>query len=363
MKYDLTGYNIDNLLKTFYNKKIVLKNVERPSHNHIKFEIQDWQAKKAQKYIANFKGEKTPSFFKRLPKIILANLGLVIAMFVGCVFYCFSSNYTWQIRIFGTKELKQTEVLQVLKDNGVRIGKINLKTSAEIETILLENYDRIAQVSVVKEGSTIVINLSEKLVYNQQTFEPIMAKFNGIITKINLITGTTNIKVGDYVNAGDALVLPFNLDKFGNKISVKPMAEIEAKMFVVGCKKISEIETILTRSGKLQMVYDYYLFNKHIFSGKNKNSFALFENVSYNENVSDLVPLKRVVNCFYELVPTEISHNLEQEKQSAIQESESIAQGKMQADFQLIDSFTKTEISNRTLYAYTTLTVLGRIND
>lgn len=363
MRYDLTGYNIDNLLKTLYNKKIVLKNVNRDSHNHITFELLDSQVKKAQKYIANFKTKQTSSFFKRLPKLILANLSVVIAVFVGCAFYLFSNNYVWQIRIFGTKELTQNDVLQVLNQNGVSTGKLNLKSAKEIETILLENYDRIAQVSVIKQGTAIVINLSEKLVYNATTFEPIKAKYNGIITKINLITGTTNIKVGDYVNAGDYLILPFNLDKSGNKISVKPMAEIEAKIFVVGTAQMAKTETVLVRSGKSKICYDYSIFNKHIFFGKNKNSFALFENVSYNENISGLVPLKRKVNCFYELVQTEITHDFEAEKQNLLDQSKTRAEQQLRQNFAVIDTQQSTQLVGEKLYAYTIITVIGQIND
>lgn len=363
MKYDLTGYNIDNLLKTLYSKKFVLKNVQRIAYNQVKFELLDSQAKKAQKYIANFKTKQTPNFFKRLPRLILANLGLIIAIFVGCVFYLFSNNYIWQIRIFGTKDLTQNDVLQVLNQNGVKIGKLNVKSAKEIETILLENYDRIAQVSVIKQGTAIVINLSEKLVYNTQTFEPIKANFNGIITKINIVTGTTNIKVGDYVNAGDDLILPFNLDKFGNKISVKPMAEIEAKMFIVGTAQICKTETVLVRSGKSKICYDYYLFDKHIFFGKNKNSFALFENVSYNENISGLVPLKRKVNCFYELIPTQITHDFEAEKQILLDLSLSNAEQQLKTNFAVVNTQQSTQLVANKLYAYTILTVIGQIND
>ena len=50
MKYDLIGYNIDNLLRTLYTKKITLLNVERPSQTHVKFELKDKHDKKAKKY-------------------------------------------------------------------------------------------------------------------------------------------------------------------------------------------------------------------------------------------------------------------------------------------------------------------------
>lgn len=363
MKYDLNGYNIDNLLKTLYSKKVTLLNVERIGQTRVKFELPNRFDKKAKKYIANFTGTKTPSFFKRLPKILLANLGLVIALFVGVAFFLFSSNYTWQIRILGLKDLTEKEIIKVLEQNGVKKGKINLKSNKQIETILLENYDKLAQVSVVKRGTALIVNLSEKLVYEQQVFQPIKAKYCGIITKINIITGTTNIKIGDYVNAGDSLVLPFNLDTSGNKISVKPMAEIEAQIFVIGSASVQKQQTILTRTGKKQLVYDYYIFNRHLFSGKNKNSFVFFENVSYNKNVSNLLPIKRKITCFYELAPTVVEHDLQAEKQQMIEQSQQDAKGKMPQGMQVCDEQTQTQIVGDSLFAYTTLTLQGRIND
>ncbi len=363
MKYDLKGYNIDNLLKTLYNKKIVLMNVERPSHDQVKFEIPDKFCKKAQKYITNFKAQKTANIIKRLPKILVANLGLVIALFVGAIFYFFAGNYVWQIRVFGVKDLNVADIVQVLKQNGVQTGKINVKSGQEIQTILLEHYDRLAQVSVVKKGTTIIINLSEKLVYELEEYQPIKANFNGIITSLDVVTGSLNVKIGDYVNKGDILVLPFNLDKSGNKISVKPMAEIQAKMFVVGASKLTKQDTVLTRTGKKQLTYEYYIFNHRIFCGKNKNSFALFENVSYNENVSSLVPLKRKVTCFYELAPTQIEHDFEAEKQSLVEKSQQEAQAKLPQNYELLDQQVKTEIVADTMYAYTIITIQGQIND
>ena len=116
MKYDLKGYNIDNLLKTLHAKKIVMYNIVRPDHNRIIFEVNDKQAKKVNRYIANFKVTQTLSVFKRLPKIMLANLGLILGVFFGIIFGIFASNYTWQIKVYGLKDLTETQILDVLKN-------------------------------------------------------------------------------------------------------------------------------------------------------------------------------------------------------------------------------------------------------
>jgi len=360
MKIDLTGYNIDNLIKILHLKKITLTNITRISHNKISFEILDKDYKKVKRHIANFKVKETLSSLKRFPQFLLNNLGVLIGCFVGIGFGIFASQYTWQIQVYGTKDLSKQDIISVLNDNGIKKGKINHQTSEEIEEILLNKYDRIAQVSVVREGTAIIINLSEKLVYQEVEFQPIKAKFAGIIKDINMITGTTNIKVGDYVNVGDILVLPFNINANGEKVSVQPLAEIKAEIYTIAKCELKKQETKLVRSGKTHTTYDYQFRNKKIFSGKNKNSFALFETVMYNENISDILPLNRNVYVNYELVEMQIINDFEKEKQNLIEESVSIAYKNLPVG-EILNKNTQTSIVGDTLFAITTITSYGMI--
>ena len=321
MKIELNGYNIDNLLKILHQKKITLFNLKRTSHNNISFEILDKDYKKTTRYIVNFKVKETLSKLKQLPQFLLNNLGLILGCFIGILLGIFASQYTWQIKVYGTKDLSVNDIIAVLSDNGIQKGKINHETSEEIEEILLNKYDRIAQVSVIREGTAIIINLSEKLVYTEEEFQSIKAKYSGIIKEINIITGTTNVKVGDFVNVGDVLVLPFNINANGEKVSVQPLAEIKAEMFVVSKAEMNKVETKLVRSGSATTTYNYKFKNKKIFSSKNKNSFALFESVMYNENISDILPLNRDVIVHYELIEQEVINDFDKEKQSLIENS------------------------------------------
>lgn len=360
MKIELNGYNIDNLLKTLHFKKITLTNIERTAHNKVSFEILDKDHKKVKRYIANFKVKETLSKFKQIPQILLNNLGVILGCFVGVLFYLFASNYTWQIQVYGTKDLSVNDIITVLSENGIRKGKINHQTSEEIEEILLNKYDRIAQVSVIREGTAIIINLSEKLVYVEGEFQPIVAKHSGIIKEIKTVTGTTNVKVGDYVNAGDILVLPFNINANGEKVSVQPLAEIKAEIFVVSKCEMNKVETKLVRTGNSTTTYDYKFKEKKIFSGKNKNSFALFETVVYNENISGILPLNRDVITYYELAETEVINDFDKEKQNLINESVELAYKELPAG-EILNETTQTSVLNDTLFAITTIAIYGII--
>lgn len=363
MRFDLHGYNLDNLIKKLYLKKVTLYNVTKYSNEHLTFEIDDKDEKKVRRYIANFKVKSTLRKIKLIPKFIATNVGILIGVFLGIIFAIFVSNYTWQIRIYGTIELSEADIIQVLKDNGISTGKINLTSSEDIESILLNNYDRIAQVSVIKQGTAIIINLSEKLVYVETEYEPIVAKFNGIITDINIITGTSNVKIGDYVNVGDQLVLPFNINSNGEKVSVEPLAEIKGQIFIINKTELKRTEYVLQRTGKSIVTYKYKLFDLNLFSGKSKNSFALFETVSYNENVSRLIPLSRDVIVYYELAPVEILHDFDAGKDDLIEKSRTGAYDLLPAYTRMIDEQTSVSVLDDTMYATTIITIEGIIND
>lgn len=363
MKIELEGYNIDNLLRLLYLKKVRMYNLKRNGDKMVTFEIEDRDYRKVKRYIANHKPKITDRFVKRLPKFVLANLGLVIGVFFGIIFCIFASNYTWQILVYGTEDLRPSDIINVLSDNGVRVGEINHETSADIEDILLKNYDKIAQVSVIRQGTAIIINLSEKLVYDDTIYEPIVARYNGIVTDINIITGTINVKVGDYVNIGDILVLPFNLNTEGEKVSVEPLAEIIGKIFVIGKAELSREEVVLVPTGQEIIEYEYKLWGRHLFFGKNKNSFALYQTNMYNEYISRVLPITRTATVYCELVEEVITHDFALERENVMQASIDKAYNALIDYDEMLDKNTTLTTIGDKMTACTTLTLIGRLND
>ncbi len=363
MKFNLSGYNISNILRSLHVKKVKIYNLKYHSLNDVEFEVEDKDIKKVKRQIANVKFKQTPRKIKNIKKYILLNLGLILGVFFGSIASIFLSNYTWQIIVYGTQELSVSEIESVLKQNGVCKGKINTQTSEEIETILLNNYDRIAQVSVIKQGSAIIINLSEKLIYNDAQYLPICATYSGVITEIDIVTGTNNVKVGDFVHAGDVLVLPYNINSNGEKVSVKPIAQIKATMFISSKCELNKTDTILQRTGRTLTEYKYKIFNKNLFSGKIKNSFALFETDVYNENVSDLLPLTRDVVTYYELTQVKIENDFEKEKQNLIDKSINLAYASLPVYEEKFNEKSEVLIINNKMFASTTITITGIIHD
>ena len=362
MKIDLEGYDIDNLLRLLYLKRVRLYNVRRHCYTSVSFEIDRAQEKKVKRYIRNFKAKLEPRPMQKISAYLATNIGALLGVFFGFLMCIWTSNYTWQILVYGTQELSVDDIVQVLADNGIEKGDINLETSEEIENILLTKYDRIAQVSVIRQGTAIIINLSEKLIYNEQDYDPIVARYNGVITDINIITGTANVRVGDYVNAGDILVLPFNVNTSGEKVGVEPLAEISGRIYVVGKAELPREETVLTPSGNKISTYDYSLWGKHLFSGRNKNSFAFFNTFVYNEYISDVLPIQRTITVYEELVESVIVHDLARERDGVVSLSRERAYNGLAHYDSVIDENVDVTIVQDKLIAITTLILEGLLN-
>src|SRR5699024_8221798 len=84
----------------------------------------------------------------------------------------------------------------------------------------------------------------------QGSFQPIVSDYDGMITHINLIQGTPNVKVGDIVQKGDVLVYPYVADGEGQVMPVLPRAEIKADVWLSENEVFYEYQIKQERTGR-----------------------------------------------------------------------------------------------------------------
>lgn len=358
LRIKVKGVNLDTLINSIYNLGITLRNIARKEHKEICFNIQSDDFAKIKDSIfknADYEIVKEtgiPNF-----KILLKKYAFVVVTFAVCVMlFIFSTTFIWDIKIYGIENISRQDVIAALGKNNVKIGNVYLYDNDKLEKILLNEIKDIAQVSVDKQGNLLLINISEKIRYKEPDFEPVLSQFYGIITECKLISGTLCVKAGDYVNAGDVLVQPYILDANGNQVKVEPIAEIKAKVYIVGQTALEKEEIVFVRSGKKNVQCDFYLFGKKIFSNKARNRFANFETNVYNKYISSLIPIICRRTEIYELVPKKVINNLELEQSKAEQKARELAYGQIKNLSSVMDESCNSEIINDILYANCVLT-------
>ena len=357
VKLQVTGYNLDQLISKIHSKNVTIYNIEKPKANVMFFSIKFSQYRQLKPLISNYEYNIKYLGFSNFKNWFKSNIAILIAIPFILVGMYFSTRFTWNIKIYGAENTLNNQIIQILSDNNIKVGGRLPSDNKYIEQILLNQLPNVAQVSCITRGTTIVINVSPKLVYTPEIYEPIRASLNGIITTFSLVSGTMAVNVGDFVNKGDILVYPFALDKDGNQVDVKPIAEVKAKAYVVGSAKLNASTTELVRTGKQHTTSSITLLNKNLFSTKLPKPFDIYETSVYNEYISSVLPVIRTKTTYYELGYKVVNYDLVAEQSRIEQESKDLAYQNLPTNSEVLDEKTTSIIVNDTLYSTTTLTI------
>ena len=351
------GYNLDQILNKLQTKNIIIYNIDRAENNVMFFTIKLSQYKLVKPLLKNYEYHIKYLGIANFKTWLKKNVAILLVLPFSLALMAFSTKCIWNIKIYGGEGELESSVIQILKDNNIEKGKFLPSDNELIEKILLKQLTNVAQVSCITRGTTIVINISKKLVYTPEIYKPICASYSGIITNFSLISGTMAVSIGDFVNKGDILVYPFTLDKQGNQVDVQPLAEIKAKAYVVGSSKLNSTQTLLSRTGKEYTISSITLLNKNLFSKKSSKPFALYETSVYNEYISSVLPLIRTRVTYYELDYMLVNYDLVAEQGRIERESIDLAYQNLPTSSEILDEQTTSVIINDTLYSTTTLTI------
>ena len=127
------------------------------------------------------------------------------------LFFCileFMSGYIWIIDINGNHNVKDEEILAACEKIGITEGikKDSIYPKFEREKLLLE-LDDIAWASLNIEGSRLTVNVTEIREYDREkVYSNLKSTADGIIEKMDIVSGNSVVKVGDAVKKGDLLV-------------------------------------------------------------------------------------------------------------------------------------------------------------
>lgn len=357
IRLKVIGYNLDQLINKLQNSNIVCYNITRNENKVMFFSIRIKDYKKVKPMLKNYEYHIKYLGVANFKTWLIKNLAIILVIPFAFGLMTFSTQFTWSIKIYGGEGELEKEVVEILKDNDIAVGKFLPKDSQKIEQILLRQLPNIAQVSCIRRGTTLIVNLSKKLVYTPNIFEPIRAKFNGVVTNFSLISGTMAVNVGEFVEVGDILVYPFTLNKEGEQVSVNPIAEVRAKAYVVGTAKLNATGTELARTGRKCTISSIKLLNKNLFSKKLPKPFDIYETSVYNEYISSVLPIMKTTITYYELTQVVVNYDLDAEQPKLEDESKRMAYNNLPSNSDILDEQTSSLIIQDCLYSTTTLTI------
>lgn len=341
--FKVKGLNVEKNLSSL-SKKIPLFDITRIEKNQTTISVNFIHRKRLKKELRSLGyeilEEKNYGF---LPKILVIffNFGTIFAIFSSLLLYFLQSSYVLQYEVIGTESLSKVEIVDYIKENfSSNVHKFNTN---EIENSLYTNFDEISFVSCIVKGQTLVVNIKEKLLPEEiyGDFEPIISNFDGKITEIELISGTSVVNVGDYVNKGDVLVEPFYFDS--NGVMQKVDADAKIKMEVYLTSKITHFDTRIekVRTGNFVTLDEISLFGLNIYTSGEIPNYKLFEEEVRISNLSDnnILPFRLKRTIFYELENTIVNEKFEDKKEEIIKKAREKVLEKIENCDTIVDEF------------------------
>ena len=301
IKYKIQGYNFEKLLNNLIKNEIKLKKIKKLDDNILEFYLYKNNNKIIKNNInkLNIKiiNEKNFGFLFFL-KNIFFRVGLVSAIIISIILLFLSQMFVFKIEVYGNEKITKQEIISCLKELGVNtFTSKNSINTFELEKNISEKIPSISLVSVMTKGTSLIINLQEKVIndeyQNVGLFEPLKANLSGRIKSIKLIQGTLNCKVGDLVKENDILVYPYIIDSSGNKKSVKAEAEIVAEVWYES--RITHYDECVKtyETGKTIEKNNLYFLDMPIYVDKKDVKFNQYETkISYTYLSSFLIPIK-----------------------------------------------------------------------
>lgn len=137
--------------------------------------------------------------------------GILVGMAIFIAFILVMSNFIWKIEVSGNEKLDTADIVEQLKDLGVKEGSSRRGIDArDVERQMLLRLPELGWIAVNIEGGIANIRIHERTMPPERLDSKVpcnlVATDSGQIKKINVYDGQAMVKPGDTVVKGDILV-------------------------------------------------------------------------------------------------------------------------------------------------------------
>ena len=318
-----------NQERSFNNisKTVSIYNIKKEDDGTSQFEVDYKDAKKTKKFLEQ-QGFQILSvtnhgiLFKF--KNLFTRYGIVAGLIFCLLFYLLQYNFILQVKVLGEPSEIQSLIKEYVVDNLNSNFKYNIDTK-EIENSIKAEFDQVSSVSVAIYGQTLLINYNPSTIPEEMRgeFDPIVSEYDGMITDIELVSGTLNVKVGDIVQKGDVLVYPYIIDTDGETRQVTPSAKITANVWFSESITHYDYRLETKRTGKKIVSSFVKLGDLVIYSHDRENNFQEYEVESYSQPLTKnlLLPFTLEKIVYYQTQTDEIIEPFEEVREEVIEKA------------------------------------------
>lgn len=209
----------------------------------------------------------------------------------------------------------RSTLVEQIDNFGVSIGsslsRLNLD---ELENYLCRNLDGALYAIAEVRGSTLFVSVIDTVdlspVVDYTARHDVVATFDGVITRMVVVSGTPVVEVGQKVTAGQTLVEGVRTFTDGSRQNVRAVAEVYATVYY--SHTVEFVPTVIeyVRSGETLSRSSLLLAKKTVQS-KSALTFTHYE-VEQSEYYLQPLNIKVIDSVYYELKPLVKNYTFEQ---------------------------------------------------
>lgn len=324
------GYYIEKFINICRNNGIYLEGLKREKSTIIEANIPVKEFKRVAKIAKSNKckikiGEKKglPFILNRYRKRKIFVISLFVMLFALVVL----SKFVWNIEITGNINISEGEILEIVKSEGLDIGKLKNKVDTKkiVEKIRLERSD-ISWVGIKVSGTNVSIEIVEAdtapEMIDKDDYCNIVATKDAMIVDVNAQNGTLQVKEGDVVKAGTILIAGWLEGKYTGVRYVHATGDVKAKVWYSEKEKIYYKQTVKNKTGNSEKKYSVNINNFAINFYKKLSKFEIYDTINTEKKLkvssNFYLPFKVVVKENYEVKEEEIVYTKDEAKEIGV---------------------------------------------
>ncbi len=305
--------DVDGILARFCVAGISLSEITRKG-NEVRFTVRKKDLDKAVAILHdmcyNYRVVKQYGFTEAL-RFALCRAGLVAGAACAAALTYISYSFVWRVEVSGCENISVSAVQSALSGEGFSAGckKRTLDTSAVIAAV--SAVDGVADASCEIVGTTLKVYIleSEENVVRADAVS-LTSAFDARVTRVIMRSGSSEVKRGDVVKAGDTLANGNVYSTQGELLySGACDGEVYGEVSISFTSSLGETELRTERTGREAKRTGLRLFGWDIF--KPRSPYKSYESSSVTTNYDLILPLY-VTHCvFYETETAEHERDME----------------------------------------------------
>lgn len=254
---DISGLNLERLLRTAAQQGVTLRGVSRRGERTMRVRIPFWRRRALAKLCERCgweMSEVAAGRAVRAGRFLRARRMLAVGAALGAALLYLSSQTVLAVRVEGAQE-HVAEVRRYLNEQHIGPGRLKWTLSADaLRDGLALRLPGLSFAGVRYAGSTLVVECEPAREGEQLGIEggalDIVAREAGVVTRIWVQSGTPMVKEGQAVRAGQVLIRGQERTGSGATRSIKAQGQVLARVWVQGEARASLWQTQTVETGE-----------------------------------------------------------------------------------------------------------------